>query len=253
MAYTFKQNMLTSSKYSKKSPYPMTPEGICIHNTANNAPAAREIAYMIGNDASVSFHVAVDDQDVIQAVPFNRNCWASGDGSSGNGNRKHIHIEICYSLSGGAKFDQGEKNAAAYTAKLLKEYGWDLSKVKKHKDFTDKNCPHRTLSMGWQRFIDMVKSELDALNDAPEVENTPIKIGTYNKQVETTTILNVRSARNANSEILAKLPKGTVITVGYILYEDNKTTGEALWGGVTVSKKQGFIHMGYVKEKVTKN
>ena len=250
MAYTFKQNMLASSKHSLKCPNAMTPEGVCIHNTANDATAANEISYMIGNDISTSYHVAVDDKEVIQAVPFDRNCWASGDGN-GNGNRKHIHIEICYSKSGGAKFTEAEQNAAAYTAKLLKERGWNVSKVKKHQDFAAKYCPHRTLDLGWQRFINMIQTELDKLNGTSgkttNPSDTTFKVGEYNGLVETTSDLNVRSARNATSSILVALPKGTQITVGYIMYENNKTTGTTLWGGVTVPQGQGFIHLGYVK------
>ena len=254
MAYVFKQNMLDSSKYSLKSPNAMTAEGICIHNTANDASAANEISFMIRNDSSTSFHVAVDDKEVVQGVPFDRNCWASSDGNNGNGNRKHIHIEICYSKSGGTKFTEAEKNAAEYTAKLLKERGWNVSKVKKHQDFDPKKkyCPHRTLDLGWQRFVNMVQFELDLLNGASAAtpNNSIFKVGEYNSQVETTSNLNVRSARNANSSLITTLQKGTQITVGYIMYEDNKTTGTALWGGVVVDKKQGFIHLGYVKPVV---
>ena len=247
MAYTFKQNMVDISKYELKCPNAMSAEGICIHNTANDAPATNEISFMIGNDSSTSFHVAVDDKEVIQAVPFDRNCWASGDGISGNGNRKHIHIEICYSISGGTKFTEAENNAAAYTAKLLKERGWDVSKVKKHQDFAAKYCPHRTLDLGWQRFINMVQTELYKLNGISNPADTTFKVGEYNGLVETTSNLNVRSARNATSNRLTTLLKGTQITVDYIMYEDNKTTGTVLWGGVIVPQGQGFIHLGYVK------
>jgi len=78
---------------------------------------------------------------------------------------------------------------------------------------------------------------------------TTFKVGTYNSFVEITAApdLNVRAARNATSDIVAKLPKGTIIQVGYIMYENDKTSGTALWGGVNVSGKQGFIHLGYAK------
>ena len=88
----------------------MTPIGICIHNTANDASAANEISYMISNNNEVSFHIAVDDKEAIQGIPFNRNAWHAGDGGSGTGNRKYIAIEICYSKSGGTRFTNAEKN-----------------------------------------------------------------------------------------------------------------------------------------------
>lgn len=72
------KNMVSSSKYYCKCPYPMSPLGICVHNTANDASARNEVAYMIGNYNEVSYHVAIDDKEAIQAIPFNRNAWAAG-------------------------------------------------------------------------------------------------------------------------------------------------------------------------------
>ena len=155
-----RQVAMPTNKYSIKCPYAMTAAGICIHNTANDASAANEINYMINNNSQTSYHVAVDDKEVIECIPFNRNAWHAGDGAYGDGNRKYIAIEICYSKSGGDRFIQAEKNCAAYVAKLLKERGWDVSYVKKHQDFSGKYCPHRTLDMGWDRFINMIKKEL---------------------------------------------------------------------------------------------
>lgn len=147
----------------------MDPIGICVHNTANDASAKSEVNYMIGNNNQVSYHVAIDDQYAVECIPFNRNAWHAGDGGSGQGNRKYISIEICYSRSGGSKFDQAEKNAARYIAMLLKEYGWNISHVKKHQDFSGKYCPHRTLDYGWQRFLDMIGAELGNTVDNNDV------------------------------------------------------------------------------------
>ena len=60
-----RQNLVSSSKYSIKCPYTMTPEGITVHNTANKASAENEIAYMIRNDNQVSYHYAVDDKEIV--------------------------------------------------------------------------------------------------------------------------------------------------------------------------------------------
>ena len=40
---------MPSSKYARKCPYGMTPQGITIHNTANDASAMSEISYMMNN------------------------------------------------------------------------------------------------------------------------------------------------------------------------------------------------------------
>ena len=165
--------LVPESKYNIKCPYEMTPEFIVIHNTANDASAMAEISYMIGNNNKVSYHCAIDNTRIVQGVPFNRNSWNAGDGGNGNGNRKGISLEICYSKSGGEDFEEAEKLAAEYTVYLLKQYGWGIDKVKKHQDFANKYCPHRTLDMGWQRFLDMVSSYLE---DKP-ISNEKIESG----------------------------------------------------------------------------
>ena len=155
-------------KYNIKCPYGMNPEYITVHNTANDASAMAEVSYMIGNDKQVSFHYAVDDYRVVQGIDTDRNAWQSGDGN-GTGNRKSIGVEICYSLSGGERFNQAEKNGAWFVAQLLKERGWGIDRVKKHQDWSGKYCPHRTLDMGWDRFLNMVREQLGQ----PTVPITP--------------------------------------------------------------------------------
>ena len=46
----------------------MTAEWIVVHNTANDASAQNEVAYMINNKNQVSFHYAIDDQEVVQGI-----------------------------------------------------------------------------------------------------------------------------------------------------------------------------------------
>ena len=159
----YKQYTITmpTSKYGIKCPYPMVPECIVVHNTANDASAANEIKYMQSNGKEVSFHFAVDDKEVVQGIPLVRNAWHAGDGANGVGNRKGIGVEICYSKSGGDRFTDAEKNAAVFIASLLKTYGWGIDRVKKHQDFSGKYCPHRTLDMGWDRFLRMVQGYVD--------------------------------------------------------------------------------------------
>ena len=171
--YIIKQNLVASENYSVKCPHSMTAEFIVVHNTANDATAQNEVAYMIGNKNQVSFHYAVDDQEIVQGVPINRNTWHAGDGN-GEGNRKGISIEICYSKSGGTRFDQAEKNAAHFIATLLRERQWGIEKVKKHQDFRNKYCPHRTLDKGWNGFLQMIKSYL---NDIPVTSSSGFKVG----------------------------------------------------------------------------
>ena len=165
-----------TNKYSIKCPYEMKPEYITIHNTYNDASAMAEISYMLGNNLKTSFHVAIDNYRVVTGIPFNRNAWHAGDGR-GNGNMKSIGIEICYSKSGGQRFEEAEELCAEYVAMLLKQYGWGIDRVKKHQDWSKKYCPHRTLDMGWNRFLDKIRKYM---NIKP-VDNSNIEKGSDEK------------------------------------------------------------------------
>jgi N-acetylmuramoyl-L-alanine amidase CwlA len=152
----------------------MKPTRIVVHNTANDASAANEIAYMIRNNNEVSFHYAVDDKEIVQGIEENRNSWNAGDGGKGKGNREGISIEICYSKTGGEKFRKAEENAVELIVDILKRYKWGIDKVTKHQDYNGKYCPHRTLDLGWDRFIKMIEEKL---NEKKEVVKTSIKKG----------------------------------------------------------------------------
>ena len=154
------RNLVDANKYNIKCPYEMNGEFYIVHNTANDAPARNEVEYMKNNNNQVSFHYAIDDIEIVQGIEENRNSWNCGDGKSGKGNRKGISIEICYSKSGGEKFIKSELNAVKFIAQGLKSKGWGIDRVKKHQDFNGKYCPHRTLDMGWERFLNMIKEEL---------------------------------------------------------------------------------------------
>ncbi|WP_445683720.1 peptidoglycan recognition protein family protein [Sporosarcina sp. FSL K6-3457] len=147
MAYIIITNLIPTSLYPLKATYPMSAKYITIHNTANDATAINEIAYMTRNKNATSYHVAIDDKHVVQGIPFTRNGWHAGDGN-GDGNRQSIGIEICYSKSGGARYKESEENTIEYVAYLLKKFGWNIDRVKWHRDWSGKNCPHRIIDEG---------------------------------------------------------------------------------------------------------
>ena len=154
------KKIVPESKYNIKCPYEMKPTRIVVHNTANDATARNEIAYMTNNNYETSFHYAVDDKEIVQGIEENRNAWHASDGN-GKGNREGIAIEICYSKSGGDRFIKAEQNAVELIVDILKRYNWGIDKVTKHQDYTNKYCPHRTLDMGWDRFIKMIEDKLN--------------------------------------------------------------------------------------------
>ena len=201
------KNLVSQSKYSVKCPYSMTPEFIVVHNTANDASAQNEVKYMISNNNQVSFHFAVDDKEIVQGLPLDRNAWACGDGANGKGNRKGIQVEICYSKNGGIRFENAEKNAAKFIAQLLKERGWGVDKVKKHQDFSNKYCPHRTLDKGWASFVNMIKDYLNELNKPVQsTQSSSISVGDKVK-VKTT------ATHYATGQSMASFVKGSTYEV----------------------------------------
>lgn len=211
------------NKIAIKCPFTMIPEGIGVHNTANDASAMSEVSYMLGNNNYVSFHYAVDHERAVQGIDENRNAYHAGDGINGVGNRKYIAIEICYSKSGGDRFTKAEKNAAILIASILKRYGWGIDKVKKHQDFNGKYCPHRTLDLGWERFLNLVREQLGqaSINVSKVQQATSV-----NKQVRVTASqgLNARTGSGVNYSRVGAYTYNTVLTIIEECGEWGKTT-----------------------------
>lgn len=200
-----KQDLISSSKYSLKCPYEMKPIGIAIHNTYNDATAKNEIAYMKRNEASTGYHIAVDDKEAIQVIPFNRNAFANGDGKNGEGNRKYISIEICYSKSGGTRFANAEKLAAKVVAELMKKYGWGIDRVKAHRDFAKKDCPHRT---NMTEFKKLVQKELGSTTTSSSTTTSK----SYVVRV-ICDVLNIREGVGTSHKVVGTLKRGDAYTV----------------------------------------
>lgn len=206
-----------SDKIAIKCPYTQTPEMIVVHNTAGRASAMAEISYMLGNNNYVSFHYAVDNERAVQGIDENRCAWHAGNYSI---NLKSIGIEICYSMTGGEIFEQAERNAAILIASILKRYGWDIDRVRYHKEFANTDCPHRTLEKGWDRFLNLIKEQLGQ-NTTNEQKTTNV-----NKQVRVTASagLNARSGAGTNYAKVGAYAYNTVLTIVEECGEWGKTT-----------------------------
>ncbi len=146
-------------------------EYITIHNTWNVAPAYRERAYLNNRQDGVyiSFQYAVDETEAIEIMPPGERGWHAGDGRNGDGNAKSIGIEICRSRCVGDEeelYRQAEENAVHLAAYLLYKYQLGIERLRKHQDWSGKNCPHRILDENrWEEFKGRVKESLDELND----------------------------------------------------------------------------------------
>ena len=159
MSYTLSSNWLPESKYPLKAPYPMTPEGLIVHNTAGSASAMAEAQAMTTNDSAVSFHVVIDEAQAVECVPFARNTFHAGDGSAGYANRHLIGLEIARSAGDPALFAQAEANAACYIAHVCIQYGWTSAQLHQHNWYSATECPHKTRNH-WQDFLAKVDAQI---------------------------------------------------------------------------------------------
>ncbi|PNT94136.1 peptidoglycan recognition protein family protein [Clostridium thermosuccinogenes] len=142
----------------------ITPEYLTIHSTANlksTAKNERDWLTNPSNNNQASFHLVVDENEVIECIPLNEVAWHAGDGR-GKGNMASISIEICES----GDREKTLQNAIQLVAKLLYERKWGIDRVKQHYDWSGKNCPRILRDTGrWLEFIKNVENELNRLNN----------------------------------------------------------------------------------------
>jgi len=150
-------------------------------------------------------NVAIDDKQAVHAIPFSRSAYHAGDGQ-GKGNRASIGIEICYSKSGGPKYVAAEENTVEYVAHLLKQYGWGINRVKWHRDWSGKNCPHRIIEEGRTLSVkDRFAERLAELNNPRQVAmDEPINEG-VSKLYEPTS----KAIKDSTEEVLKQLEAGS--------------------------------------------
>lgn len=165
---------LPKEKYPIKAEFEMKPIGVTIHETDNNASATNEIAYMQRNDNKVSFHFAVDEKEIIQGLPLDRNAWHCGDGRNGKGNRQTIAIEICrnYRTDDLTNYYKARENAEKLVGYLLKKYGWTDKDIYTHNYWNGKNCPRVILE---ENYLDTFKKNAMAHAGKKEPSKPTVK------------------------------------------------------------------------------
>lgn len=120
----------------------MNPNTIVIHNTANNASAKNEVNYLhsSSNTSSTSYHFAVDETSIYQAIPLTNAAHHAGVYSI---NQKSIGIEIARSTSTNNIIkNKAISNALTLIHLLKQEYQITNKNIITHKDASGKHCPH---------------------------------------------------------------------------------------------------------------
>lgn len=147
----------------------MEPEYLTIHSTGNpdsTAQNERDNLNRPSNTSTTGFHIVVDELQAIECIPLNKVAYHAGDGAKGTGNSKSIGLEICE--SGDRK--ETIENAVEVAAKILHERNWGIDRLKRHYDWSGKDCP-RILNynnwQGWNEFKSKAQAHLNLLQHQP--------------------------------------------------------------------------------------
>ena len=138
---------------------------IVIHETdnfASSADAQHHSDYLATNTEDVnSWHYTVDENIIIHQLPDEEVGWHAGDQMTENGgNMAGVGIEMC--VNEGSDFEKTVDNAARLAAVLLDAYHLDIDALKRHHDFSGKNCPaHFYKDEDWQQFVQLVKNYMN--------------------------------------------------------------------------------------------
>jgi N-acetylmuramoyl-L-alanine amidase len=157
-----------TTPHNRRPGTPLNPQYLTIHSTGNagsTAKGERSNLTRRGNEMEVSFHVVVDDKEAIECIPFNEVAFHAYS----SGNRVSIGLEMCES----GNRSKTLQNAIALSAKVLKDHGWNESKLRRHYDWPRSNgkrksCPGILLKPElrknswetWEWFISEVKCQL---------------------------------------------------------------------------------------------
>jgi N-acetylmuramoyl-L-alanine amidase len=165
-----------STPHNRRPGLVMTPQYITIHSTGNPSSTARNERGWLTNPSNTrtaSWHIVVDEKEAIEAIPLNEVAWHAGDGGSGTGNRKSIGIEICES----GDRQRTLQNAVKLVAKLLRERGWGVDRLRRHYDWSKKICPRIFYDGGkwttWEQFRQAVQKELTGGGTVTQDKNQP--------------------------------------------------------------------------------
>lgn len=195
--------------------YSLTPTCFVIHNTHNSASADNEVAYLSGRTGGyATYHIAVDENKSIQALPFDINAWAAGDGTSITSlNRTGIHIEVCRSTGG--DHDGAYNNMIKLVAQLSEELGIEINEhtIKFHNDAGTKYCPHKILdeagspNKARENIITAVNEVLNK-NNTGEIEDMEI---TWEKENRARALVGTIDNAKFSGDKIAKFIKTTNI------------------------------------------
>lgn len=181
MIYT-KDYIPLNTPYLRRNGIVMEATTLTLHNTANPTSSARNERGWLTNPSNTrraSFHIAVDEREAVECIPLNEVALHAG---TAEGNRSSIGIEICES----GNYAVTLENAVTLVAKMLYERKWGVDRLRRHFDWSGKNCPHLMYDngtwSGWVKFKNRVAAKLSEM-EGPKVDDK-IKVIVNGKGVE---------------------------------------------------------------------
>ncbi|MGM9612039.1 MAG: N-acetylmuramoyl-L-alanine amidase family protein [Butyricicoccus sp.] len=141
---------------------------VVIHETDNTRAGAdaeghNQFIHSNGLTEELSWHYTVDDHEIWHHIPDDETAFHAGDHmEEDGGNKNGIGVEMCVNADG--DYEQTLRNAQKLAAELLHKYDLTIDGLKKHQDFSGKNCPSQLLNAGrWEEFRQGVADELAKL------------------------------------------------------------------------------------------
>ena len=182
----------------------ITPTSITIHQTGNvDASTQANHNYMKNinksGDRIASWHITCGYDKIIQAQSCNYKTYHAGTAA---GNNSSISIEICM-YSDAEKQKQAYLNAIELVKIILKNYGWGIDKVKRHKDFSGKHCPAWLIDNKYGYNWDWFKNQIVA---------QPAQSSSFVVKILVDS-LNVRKGPGTSNAVVTTVKKGEAFTI----------------------------------------
>lgn len=185
----WKNDFITTNKYTRPSIKLKTVKKIVLHWTANpGASAENHRSYFNGtaikNKTYASAHIFVDSNEAICIIPFNEVAYHANDhyeiNSRGevfrgvrelspNANYLSVGVEMCVEKDGNIS-SATIKRTATVIAALCKAYKLNENDIVRHYDVTHKHCPKPFVDQP-ERF-NAFKAQVRALLNPPKQQNT---------------------------------------------------------------------------------
>lgn len=214
---TVKYNLVSKEAYKYKCPFVIDPKGTITHNSGTpNDPDATNLNQSMLNSTTLqkSWHLTVDEDTIVQGISLNRNCWAAGDYSTGWNSKEFINIEICRDTldEDNDKFLLAERNAAIVIADLMVQYNWSDDTITKHQDYSGKDCPHKTMQLGWDRYVNMILSYKKQLLDFINLDDSDDNNGSTTPSISTTGSLDLNKINSLVDSTKSFVESATVVS-----------------------------------------